>query len=368
MHPIIQSTFSLFIGLLLATSVLHADEIPAPAAALLERNCVGCHDGSSKKGNLDLTSLAFDLEDHATQDRWIQIHDRIMKGEMPPTPNDLPESERALMVRALRRPLAAADRAKIATSGRGPMRRLNRIEFQQNLRDLLHLPHLDILDRLPHDRQSHHCDKVSSSLDMSRLQLMAYLDAVEIALSSAIVSTKDPPPVEKRRVEGKQLASKWYLAGGRESLFFTRDSKGIDLELRSPPKGQTNEPDPSVELALFRSPGWPYALWPDKVIAHTSGEYRVRFSARSVVQLKDFVLQTGTRSVPMTFRARKPTNHDIAENVRPTGGIIDILPEQRVYETVVYLQEGQTIEYGLLGLPSPQILSLIHISEPTRPY
>lgn len=74
-----------------------------------------------------------------------------------------------------------------------------------------------------------------------------------------------------------------------------------------------------------------------------------------MLQLKDFVLQTGTRSVPMTFRARKPTNHDIAENVRPTGGIIDILPEQRVYETVVYLQEGQTIEYGLLGLPSPQI-------------
>lgn len=358
MRPIMQSTFSLFIGLLLAASVLYADEIPAPAAALLERNCVGCHDGSSKKGNLDLTSLAFDLEDRATQDRWIQIHDRIMKGEMPPTPNDLPESERALMVTALRRPLATADLAKIATSGRGPMRRLNRIEFQQNLRDLLHLPHLDILDRLPHDRQSHHCDKVSSSLDMSRLQLMAYLDAVEIALSSAIVSTKDPPPMEKRRVEGKQLASKWYLAGGRESLFFTRDSKGIDLELRSPPKGQTNEPDPSVELALFRSPGWPYALWPDKVIAHTSGEYRVRFSARSVVQLKDFVLQTGTRSVPMTFRARKPTNHDIAENVRPTGGIIDILPEQSVYETVVYLQEGQTIEYGLLGLPSPQIDAL----------
>lgn len=350
-----QSTFTLLIVLLLATSVLRADELPAPAAAFFKRNCVGCHDNSSRKGNLDLTALAFDLGDRAIQDRWIQIHDRIKKGEMPPEPNDLPQSERALMLRALRRPLAAADRAKISTSGRGPMRRLNCIEFQQNLRDLLSLPHLDIRGRLPHDRESYHCDKVSNSLDMSRLQLMAYLDAVEIALRSAIVSTSEPPTVQKRRVEGKQLSAKWYIAGGRESLFFSRDSKGIDLELRAPPKGQKDDPDPSVELALFRSPGWPYAVWPDKVIAHTSGEYRVRFSARSVVQLKDFVLQTGTRSVPMTFRARKPTNHDIAENVRPTGGIIDILPEGRVYETIVYLQEGQTIEYGLLGLPSPQI-------------
>lgn len=355
MHQIMQSTLTLLIGLLPAASVLHADELPAPAAALFERNCVGCHDGSSRKGNLDLTALAFDLEDRAVRDRWILIHDRIDKGEMPPEPEDLPDRERASMVRALRGPVAAADRAEIAANGRGPIRRLNRIEFQQNLRDLLKLPHLDIRDRLPHDRESHHCDKVSSSLDMSRLQLMAYLDAVEIALRSAIVSTSEPPPVQKRRVEGKQLSAKWYIAGGRESLFFSRDSKGIDLEMRGPPKGQNVEPDPSVELALFRSPGWPYLVWPDKVIAHTSGEYRVRFSARSVVQLKDFVLKRGTRSVPMTFRARKPTNHDIAENVRPTGGIIDILPEGRVYETTVYLREGETIEYGLLGLPSPEI-------------
>ena len=350
-----QPTLTLLIGLLLAASVLHADELPAPAAAGIKRNCVGCHDRASRKGNLDLTSLAFDLEDPAVQDRWIQIHDRIEKGEMPPKPNDLPESERALMVTALRRPLAAADLAKIAKSGRGPMRRLNRIEFQQNLRDLLSLPHLDIRDRVPRDRESHHCDKVSSSLDMSRLQLMAYLDAVEIALRSAIVSTNDPPPLQKHRVEGKQLSAKWFIAGGRESLFFSRDSKGIDLELRAPPRGYKHEPDPSVELALFRSPGWPYAVWPHKLIAHTAGEYRVRFSARSVVQLKDFVLKRGTRSVPMTFRARKPTNHDIAENVRPTGGILDILPEGRVHETTVYLKEGETIEYGLLGLPSPEI-------------
>ena len=349
-HPL-----TLLIGLLLAASGLHADELPAPVAAGFKQHCVDCHDGASAEGDLDLTSLAFDLEDRAVRDRWILIHDRIDKGEMPPEPEDLPDWERASMVRALRGPVAAADRAEIAANGRGPIRRLNRIEFEQNLRDLLKLPHLDIRDRLPHDRESHHCDKVSSSLDMSRLQLMAYLDAVEIALRSAIVSTDEPPPVRKRRVEGKQLSAKWYIAGGRESLFFSRDSKGIDLELRAPPKGQKDEPDPSVELALFRSPGWPYAVWPDKLIAHTSGEYRVRFSARSVVQLNDFVLKPGTRSVPMTFRARKPTNHDIAENVRPTGGIIDILPEGRAYETIVYLQEGQTIEYGLLGLPSPQI-------------
>ena len=57
----------------------------------------------------------------------------------------------------------------------------------------------------------------------------------------------------------------------------------------------------------------------------------------------------------MTFRARKLTDHDIAEDVRSTGGILDIQSAGGVYETTVYLNQGQTIEYGLLGLPSPQI-------------
>ena len=62
----------------------------------------------------------------------------------------------------------------------------------------------------------------------------------------------------------------------------------------------------------------------------------------------------------MTFRSRRPTNHDIAEDVRSTGGIIDVHPEggagpaNGIYETTVYLNAGQTIEYGLLGLPAPQ--------------
>ena len=350
-----KHTLSMLIGVLLSTSGLDADELPAAVAAGLKQHCVDCHNGASGEGDLDLTSVAFDLEDRAVKDRWILIHDRIDKGEMPPEPEDLPDSERMSMVRALRGAIAAADRAEIAANGRGPMRRLNRIEFEQNLRDLLKLPHLDMRDRLPRDRESHHCDKVGTALDMSRVQLTAYLNAAEIALRSAIAASSEPPPMEKRRVVGKQLTAKWFIAGGRESMFFTRDSKGIDLKLTAPPKGLGNEPDPTVELALFRSPGWPYAVWPDKVIAPTSGQYRVRFSARSVVQLEDFFLKAGTRSVPMTFRARKPTDHDIAEDVRPTGGIIDIQPAGGVYEATVYLQEGQTIEYGLLGLPSPQI-------------
>jgi hypothetical protein len=55
----------------------------------------------------------------------------------------------------------------------------------------------------------------------------------------------------------------------------------------------------------------------------------------------------------MTFRARQPSLADVSGDVRATGGIIDVQPEAKVYETVVQLKSGETIEYSLLGLPVP---------------
>ncbi len=334
---------------------LHATEkAPAPITALIEQNCIECHDTETRKGKLDLTALSFDLTDAVSLDRWVQIFDRVDKHEMPPEAADLAPGDRKALLAALEPSLHGASRAAMANKGRGPMRRLNRHEFEQNLRDLLALPHLDIRDMLPADRESHHFDKVASTLDMSHVQLTAYLDAAEAALRQAVVPSPAPPASKKTRVVGRQLGPR-RTTGGIEALFYARAGKGFDLDPRNLPEQKENQPDPSIEFALFRSPGWPYAVYPRNMIASVTGEYRVRFSARSVLQTKGFVLHKGTRPVPMNFRSRKPTNHDIAEDVRATGGIIDVKPEGGVYEAVVYLLAGQTLEYGLLGLPVPQI-------------
>jgi mono/diheme cytochrome c family protein len=326
--------------------------IPAQIASLLRQNCAKCHDKDTRSGGLDLTALSFDLADRAIREQWIRIHDRVEKGEMPPKAADLPDARRAELVKLLNARIHAADLAEIVAAGRGPMRRLNREEYEQNLRDLLQLPSLDIRDLLPADREAHHFNKVSDTLDMSRVQLMAYLDAAEAALQQAMVKSAQPPAAMHYRAVGKQLSFVRSIVGEKQSMFFARDSKGID----SNEKG--DEADPTVEMAMFRSPGWPYAIYPKKLVTTVAGEYRVRFSARAVLQTEGFLIKPATQSVPMTFRSRRPTNHDIAEDVRSVGGIIDIQPNARpgvgVYETIVRLGAGQTIEYGLLGLPVPQ--------------
>lgn len=320
----------------------------------LERHCLECHDDQSAKGGLDLTAAAFDLGDPAIRERWIRIHDRVEHGEMPPRQEDLPKPEREALLSVLGGAIRSVDAAEVRSQGRGPMRRLNRDEYQENLRVVLDLPALDIRDRLPEDRESHHFNKTAAVLDLSRVQLEAYLDTAEAALHAALASGVAPPPVTRYRALATKLFQDAGTFGNREAMFYAKDSKAIDLsggqlaEIR-----KTDTHDPEVEMALFRSAHWPYYGYPHGFVATRTGEYRVRFAARAVAQLPGYTLKPASAPVPMTFRARRPSGPDVSGDVRATGGIIDIAPEPAEYETTIFLRVGETFEYSLLGLPVP---------------
>lgn len=336
----------LFIGLI--TPYRIAAEVPGPLNALIEKHCLDCHDSASVEGGLDLTSLAFDLDEGSLRDRWIRVHDRVHSGEMPPKASSLADGDRQTLVKTLSDAIGKADREDVIANGRGPMRRLNREEYEQNLRDVLKLPRLDIRDMLPEDREGHRFNKTATALDMSRVQLAAYLDAADAALRQAIASGPEPPPVTKYRAIGTLLFAESSTFGEREAMFFAKDNKAVETS-----ELEALKDDPALELALFRSAHWPYYGYPRGFVARLPGEYRVRFSARAVLQGKGYQLQPASAPVPMTFRARKPSGPDVSGDVRATGGTLDIQPETAVYETTVRLLPAETFEYSLLGLPVP---------------
>jgi hypothetical protein len=329
-------------------------QTPAGLKTAIDKTCLSCHSGASAKGGLDFSSLRFDLGNRTTRERWVRVHDRIEKGEMPPKGVELAAADRAAMLRQLGPALHASDLADVAKNGRGPMRRLNRDEYEQDLRDILRLPHLDIRDMLPEDREAHHFNKVSETLDMSRVQLAAYLDASEAALRQAMATTPAPPAVTKFRTSGTNLFPGFRSTGTTQSMFFIKDNKGVNVEQErwTPLPKEVGE---SVEMGLFRSPGWPYGAFPRGFAAKHAGEYRVRFSARAVLQHPGYRVSDAQRAVPMMLRSRRPTNHDIAEDMKSVGGIHEIQPGVHVYESIVPLIAGQTVEYGLLGLPNPAV-------------
>lgn len=334
--------------LLLCAPNSAAAELPEPLGELIRQTCLDCHDGDSAEGGLDLHALPFTLADRKLRDRWILIHDRIQAGEMPPDPTGLSTADRDLLLGGLSDAIASADRTDVDAHGRGPLRRLTREEYEQNLRDVLQLPLLDIRDMLPEDRESHRFNKAARALDMSRVQLTAYLDAAGAALQQAMASGPQPPQVTTFRAVGTGLFSTTATFGEREAMFFAKDNKAVGAK-----ELPTLQDDTTLELALFRSAHWPYYGYPRGFVAKLPGEYRVRFSARAVLQSEGYQLQPATEPVPMTFRARKPSGADVSGDVRATGGIMDIQPEPAVYETTVRLLPTETFEYSLLGLPVP---------------
>ena len=345
-----QSVITLAFAVSLTAKVAEsADQTAATIIKdVIQNSCSECHNAETSEGKLNLAALTLELTNLDVRTRWVHIHDRVRDREMPPDPDDLGPAERAEFLKHLSNAIHEADLAEVAEQGRGPIRRLNRDEYQQNLRDILSLPHLDIRDMLPEDRDSHHFNKTTETLDISRVQLIAYLDAAEAALRQAMASGIQPPAKTKYRAVGAKLFPSKATFGNRQAMFFAKGSKGIDNKQLDEARD-----DPKIEMALFRSAHWPYYGYPQGFVARLPGEYRVRFSARAVLQQPDFLLTPATQPLPMTFRARKPSGPDVSGDVRATGGLIDILPEQATYETTIRLRERETFEYSLLGLPVP---------------
>ncbi len=325
---------------------------------LLQKTCLDCHNDDLAEGRLNLQQLGWRLDDHRLRQRWIQAYDRIAAGEMPPNQDDLAQADREILLKTLSQALQTADAAEVTLLGRGPLRRLTRDEYEQNLRDVLALPHLDIRDLLPEDRELHHCNKVSEVLDMSRIQLDAYLDAADQALRQAIATGMKPRKQEHHRLPATRMFLTAQTFGGREAMFYAKDSQMVPLsggDLARMRKENTH--DPQMELAIFRSASWPYYGYPDVFKAREPGAYRIRFSARAVRQLRDFSLRPAWNSIAMNFRARKRSGADVSGDVRATGETFDIQPETGIYETTIRLKQNETFEYSLLGLPVPRAIN-----------
>ncbi|MCR9295406.1 MAG: DUF1592 domain-containing protein [bacterium] len=334
----------------------NATELPGDVANFMAEHCLDCHNEAEKEGDLNLAELRWEFESDSALRLWMRIHDRVDKGEMPPADASagLSQGERSVLLSPLAETLFDADYRYVQRYGRGPIRRLNRLEYENNLRDLLQLPHLDIRDYLPEDRLFFQSNKAADGLDLTRVQLAAYLEAADIALRQAVARDAKPRTPLEYRALATNMFPKAVDHAGRESSFYAKDSRMIPLSSKDLEQiRRKNSHDPEMEIAIFRSAAWPYYGYPENFLASDDGEYRVRFQARAVRQLRDFRLVAAPTSQAMTFRARQPSKADVSGDVRAVGGILDIQPQPQVYETIIRLKRGETFEYSLLGLPVP---------------
>lgn len=151
----------------------------------LESHCLECHDDASSKGDLDLSSLAFEPSKHGNFALWERVFDRVRDGEMPPKKKPRPaENEKNNFLSALKSPLLATDRAEVLAKGRVRGRRLTRVEYENTLHDLLGID-IPLADRLPADETGDEFETVAEVQQLSHFHLDNYLEAADAALEEA---------------------------------------------------------------------------------------------------------------------------------------------------------------------------------------
>jgi hypothetical protein len=158
----------------------------------LEKHCSDCHDETEQKGGLRLDNLSFDLSKSDVARTWIDVFDKVSNGEMPPKKRPRPPVDQTnAALASLKSNLTAADLARRGTNGRVMLRRLNRTEYQNTIRDLLHVD-VDVKDLLPEDTSSMGFDNIASALSVSSVLMDRYLEAADMALDAAIQSGPRP--------------------------------------------------------------------------------------------------------------------------------------------------------------------------------
>lgn len=158
--------------------------LPEKHRALLREHCLECHGSVEPKGNFRVDDLPFTIADVETAERWQKVLNALNAGEMPPDDAKQPAgAAKADFLEDLSNVMVAARRSLNDQGGVITMRRLNRREYKNTLRELLGVQ-INVAD-LPSDTGTGRFDTVGSDLFMSANQFEQYQTLGREALDEA---------------------------------------------------------------------------------------------------------------------------------------------------------------------------------------
>jgi mono/diheme cytochrome c family protein len=154
----------------------------------LDRYCASCHNDRLKTGGLSLDDVDLSRPD-AQSELWEKVVRKLHTGVMPPNgASQPPQADRLAMLTWLERSLDAAAAARPNPGRTDTLRRLNRTEYQNAIRDLLALD-VDAASLLPADESGHGFDNVNVG-DLSPTLLGRYISAASTISRLAVGGTQ----------------------------------------------------------------------------------------------------------------------------------------------------------------------------------
>ncbi len=193
---ILRTAFTLTAVLMvLLAGGLRADESGAGRElpiGFVKKHCVECHNDSTTEGGFRADLLGKQLADAASHKSWSRVLARVQSGEMPPKDADRPaDAEVSAALGALKAAFHQDAQARHGEAGRVRVRRLNRLEYENTVRDLLDID-APLRDLLPEDDLRDGFSNQTGALSISPIHIQQYMAAADRALDAASVRQARP--------------------------------------------------------------------------------------------------------------------------------------------------------------------------------
>jgi hypothetical protein len=166
------------------------DAFAKDVVPILTKYCLKCHGGPRPKGDLGLDKFKTELAALKKPKIWEKVAHNLRSGDMPPEGKPRPTAKEMDTITAwVAKGLAAADCTKNKDPGRVTIRRLNRVEYKNTIRDLAGIDFRPA-DDFPADDVGYGFDNIGDVLTLSPLLLERYLDAAEKITEKAFKDAK----------------------------------------------------------------------------------------------------------------------------------------------------------------------------------
>ena len=142
----------------------------------LSKHCVECHGPNAQEADLRIDTLDPIFDDRYSAEVWSEVLDRLNRGDMPPEEKPRPDSEQQEVVTDwITSRLQLAIERQQQNGGQVVLRRLNRSQYNNTIRDLVGLDYSPA-DAFPEDPSGFGFDNVGTALNLSPAHIEQYLD------------------------------------------------------------------------------------------------------------------------------------------------------------------------------------------------
>ena len=247
-------------------------EALAGARALFMKYCLECHTGDMAEGRVDLARLLEQGTTPGNRRRWARVLDNVEGGTMPPDDYPQPTDDEVEALRVwVDAELEKVDCDGPVDPGRVTIRRLNRAEYNNTIRDLVGID-FHPADDFPSDDVGYGFDNIGDVLTLPPILMEKYLAAAESIANRAIVVGEGVrgPSTE---YPGRPLPSHGEASAEHE---FPQDATYI---LRVRAYGQQAGPDPA--RMTVKLDGEPLQTFDVEAVDAEPGVYEVRAKAQA---------------------------------------------------------------------------------------